>query len=564
MSKDVESFQVQLMRVRPALVRGVPRTRFEAQVTGKLGKDATLVGVKKVVSGWACERWPGFVRAGEFEKDEFRFELPGTVIASMTLEVDDTIFWSFRAQHPDLESAGRTWVVDMGIAAAPEGLVIGVRSLSTTLATSTAMPPKRTVPALANRLARRFGIEIDGRLLTHQPWAISGHAKVKALAELIYSPSRTLPVVLVTQKQPGELSDPATFAIDPHALAARVIGAAHVATIDYESNFELTDLVGRDGSAFNGSVRTYRPGFGRPGFDIFDHPLILAARIEAWKPREDQQSSEPWPSGASGVQRLIADLALRESVSGTGWRERMFSISDLEAHALGLKLSSASDDADLLRARVSQLECERDEVLRWAADLEKERDVERERSEKLERDVNSLRYQNESFKARRGVPVEQLVQRPATYGELAKWVHDGLAGRLVLSARAEDAVKAAEFQDVALVYDALELLATEYRNMRLANPEERTLRQEALQARLGELGLSDSGSIAESTRGEFKELYEITWPPGGKAKRVLDRHLAKGKNKEERYTLRIYYFWDEESSQVVVGHLPSHLRNRKT
>jgi hypothetical protein len=36
-------------------------------------------------------------------------------------------------------------------------------------------------------------------------------------------------------------------------------------------------------------------------------------------------------------------------------------------------------------------------------------------------------------------------------------------------------------------------------------------------------------------------------------------HVKKGNSREARNCLRIYFFWDEEREQVVVGHLPAHL-----
>lgn len=32
--------------------------------------------------------------------------------------------------------------------------------------------------------------------------------------------------------------------------------------------------------------------------------------------------------------------------------------------------------------------------------------------------------------------------------------------------------------------------------------------------------------------------------------------------KDNRYCLRIYFFWDDSRQKVVVGHLPSHLETR--
>lgn len=44
-------------------------------------------------------------------------------------------------------------------------------------------------------------------------------------------------------------------------------------------------------------------------------------------------------------------------------------------------------------------------------------------------------------------------------------------------------------------------------------------------------------------------------------RRMFDLHLAKGGGRDERYCLRIYFFWSAEDRKVVVGWLPSHLSN---
>ena len=55
---------------------------------------------------------------------------------------------------------------------------------------------------------------------------------------------------------------------------------------------------------------------------------------------------------------------------------------------------------------------------------------------------------------------------------------------------------------------------------------------------------------------QWRDEYEVEWRDG---KRLLDMHVKKGTNREARNCLRIYFFFDDESDQVVVGHLPDHL-----
>ncbi len=88
--------------------------------------------------------------------------------------------------------------------------------------------------------------------------------------------------------------------------------------------------------------------------------------------------------------------------------------------------------------------------------------------------------------------------------------------------------------------------------------------QEAFTQGLASLGLELGGSISEGRAGAEGKTYFVKWPLHGVGEEFLESALKKGSNKDERYTLRIYFFWDDESRQVVVGSLPGHLINRMT
>jgi hypothetical protein len=70
------------------------------------------------------------------------------------------------------------------------------------------------------------------------------------------------------------------------------------------------------------------------------------------------------------------------------------------------------------------------------------------------------------------------------------------------------------------------------------------------------LGLEDRPSFSGDRAGEEGEEYKVLW---GKRKRLLERHLKGNSSREERYCFRLYYFWDDETQQVVVGSFPAHL-----
>lgn len=67
--------------------------------------------------------------------------------------------------------------------------------------------------------------------------------------------------------------------------------------------------------------------------------------------------------------------------------------------------------------------------------------------------------------------------------------------------------------------------------------------------------------IAKERVGEQGDTYLIS--VDGRP-RMLDRHLKKGTSKDQRHCFRLYFLWDEDSQQAVVGWLPSHLDTRQT
>ena len=75
------------------------------------------------------------------------------------------------------------------------------------------------------------------------------------------------------------------------------------------------------------------------------------------------------------------------------------------------------------------------------------------------------------------------------------------------------------------------------------------------------LHLSEEPTGSETRAGEQGDEYYVKY--GGR-RVFLDRHLKKGQAREPRHCFRLYFFWDDDSEQVVVGWLPSHLDSRIT
>lgn len=151
--------------------------------------------------------------------------------------------------------------------------------------------------------------------------------------------------------------------------------------------------------------------------------------------------------------------------------------------------------------------------------------------------------------------VAKPAQGAFSWSDLPQWCKE-LEGRLTVLPRALNAAKKALYEQPAHVKAGLEFLAGPYRDCRLG-----LLSVQEMETALHECGLRIAGSVAPSIAGEQGDAYFVPW--GGK-KRFLELHLLKGGGRDERYCLRIYFFWDTESQQCVVGWLPSHLNNSLT
>lgn len=125
--------------------------------------------------------------------------------------------------------------------------------------------------------------------------------------------------------------------------------------------------------------------------------------------------------------------------------------------------------------------------------------------------------------------------------------------RIVVLPRALQGAKKSLYASPDTVYGALELLAGPYRELRAGR-----ISHEAFLQALAGAEMQFEGSVAPNVAGEQGDAYFVTWRG---RRRFLDLHLRKGGGRDERYCLRIYFFWDEQAQKVVVGWLPSHLSN---
>lgn len=119
-----------------------------------------------------------------------------------------------------------------------------------------------------------------------------------------------------------------------------------------------------------------------------------------------------------------------------------------------------------------------------------------------------------------------------------RWVDTEHADRLHLTPRARQMLKKANFTEMLLLYDTLNLLAFQYRDMIMHSDKDASLREkyeiERLRLNLDWAGLETPASY-DGMQGHFR-----------------------GGGHTEQKMLRVYFNWDDSNKKVVIGGIPSH------
>jgi len=391
---------------------------------------------------------------------------------------------------------------------------------------------------------------VDGGVdVTATPRYVTDDDAFKQCTSLMLSPERQLPVVVLSQ-----LPANTEFAIDPSKLARNVQGLAHVICLPFAMTFKLSDRVGKPLSVFQGAIRTYYPGFSKDS-DPRHHHLIFAERISEW--------ADEGGTGPTAFEQFLSRQLHLYSVATPEKVDQLPSYFNIRRALLDTPNKTTDEEIELLRLELQDLRTKEQE---WRA-LAEDRDLAAELSDDENRRLHAqntvLAADLRRLREARG---EAEISIPDNYDELPAWVTAHFADRLALHGRALRSLKDAVFQNVDLVYRSLILLAEAYWEMRTnLDSEQYPVLKDKWESGLRALGLDyDARSIGESRLGEFREDYTVDWKIGQRTKQVLGPHLKYGSRKEDRYCMRIYFFWDEERQLVVIGHLPSHLDTRAT
>ena len=508
--------------------------------------DEAFDGIRQEVLRWMKNRAGRELPPEAWRGDSFELADVGSQRTEATF-LEDAGYWAARLDAADKSIAERSWVTETAIAKRDGAIKFGVRVTCVARRENPKYLP--TIPGFVKQVVDNFGGVVDGRPIGRAPWLIDTLEEASRLLDLMRSPDRRQDVVAITTSENSE--NPGTALFPAESVFERTIGAAHVVVVTATGAYALTDLVGKELSVFRQAVRTYRPGFDPDGARPQEHPLALGTRIS------------DWPGGPSDFADFLVASCLHGTVDRQDWRRQLPPYVEVKEAAQKLRkqaedetVKSEQELIALYQAEIDGLNREKQEYqdLLETADnesrqLRTERDVARKENWRLKSRIAHL-----EGREAHGPRVEDEI--PDNFDDLQRWSTRHLAGSVKLDSRAIRAAKNSPFEDVPLAYRALLILRDHYVPMRREGGNEL---REAYQEALAREGIREQPTFSGDRAGEHGDSYFIMHKG---RKRKLDRHLKGSSARDSRYGFRLYFFWDDEDEEVIVGWLPEHLPTR--
>lgn len=529
-----------------------PVSQVSFQIHGS-ASASTFVEVRKEMLNWmdkkAGRRLPP--EAWEGQSFELFREVGYQPVAAVALHKPQ--LWACRLDDADRQIPQRTWTIEACLGIGSDNIVLfGSRLLCIAMGENPPYVP--SIPRFVRNLVELFDVYLDGKKVRNTAEVVNNVSTTEAMLNLIRSRNRRCPVIVISR---GSREDPtAAPLIDPDKLAGTLAGAAHVFVIEPHSTYMVTDVLGREYGVFNQGVRTYNPGFNTDTDQPAQHPLAVPSTIKNW----DSIGPAAFESFLVGhtlryfTRRIfendlppysrIHELSLAEKRE----QARMQGASDKEL------LDLALDENEILRKKLIDDAKTFEGSVRIA---EQDRDLIKNENEQLASEVSGLRARINTLEEALAVKgIQECIPIPESFENLQDWCRDYLSGSVIVLSRAIRIAKKSDFLEPSLAYKALLLLKNQYIALRIKGGQEAI---KAWQDGLFELGIEEQPTFSGDRAGEEGDEYKVTW---NDRKRLLERHLKGNSSREGRYGFRLYYFWDEDTKQVIVGSFPTHLRNR--
>lgn len=527
-----------------------------AKITpSNISNDEAFDRASTIVYDWARKKFSKIFREMPLKKETLDYKRTGNEIGIIYEPNKEFIF---RATHPDVSVPGRMWITDVELIKIDKDYFFAIKlSVSSLQSCTEEVPFSR--PQFVQEIINNVGIS-DIFTITDQENTLSTQEDVDKFVQFLADSQRQMPAILLTPCYRIEDAEYKEYIMNASKMAQDLQGVAHIFLINQEANEYLTKCIGKEWSAYNGAIRTYYPKLSFKESDYYQHPLLIQQRINIRKCVEKDASLLYMHEIEEYVQRYT----LAQNISWENYGIYFY----LTAHQNILRVqreASNQSRQQLINSyeeQLDQLQKQCDENMSLADSYAKDFEICNNENESQRQLINQLRAQITTLRFQlmnvTGGETEKDIPEDKNYDNMSEWVKTHYSDRLILLSRAERNLKDACFEDVTLVYKCLKLLATSYYDYRKGSINYDQFSDECKKINPG---LEESGAITDVSAGMQGDTYYVMYH--GK-KQKLERHLTKGSNKDKRYCLRIYFFWDEQDQIVVIGDMPHHLDTTAT
>lgn len=493
--------------------------------------------------------------------------LPTDALTAKTFDVSDQLganpckairidnsgetIWAGRLDHPDKNIFGRTWVTEIFVRKEIKSLTRFGAQL-TCVNKHYDVPFAFTRPNFVRDVLSNLSAEEDGWQILEEPTLLENH-DASRFEELIYSPSRRLPVIVAAETGKGSLS------IDLNKVSRRLGGATHILRMPCDISNTITRSLGRKMSVFDGAVRVYMPGLTEGNENPYQHPLWRASElaeestfISMLAARLLPEAFFGEPPGTEFIKySSLREVSTQQKLGSDGAKRNAEEAFRYEIHALATRNRELLEE---ISASDSLAQDEQDRRISAESEIEKLKakilNLENQIS-LLKNKVNSGNEYSSTF--------QTTHRHLSSYADLEDWADEILGDKIIIHDMAlKDCRKHGNDAMLEKIEEILLAIRDYVVPAKFKGGRERL---NLAKEKLLRLGVEDSPCFAD--RNEAKRTPGYTVKYNGET-RVLNDHLKYGNGTDNSNQVRVYYFLDEQNSIFVIGKMPSHLPNNLT
>ena len=550
-----KSWKEQINTIRKELFPNSPEITPVIQVTGQLtgesAKSTFSVGRDTVL------KWLNDKQDIDLPKKAWKgksFELDLTRSRPVVVDALNKQLWALRYDNPDRNIPGRIWRTEVVILIVDDDAQIGIRL--TAISHQKDKTLSLSIPGVVNDLCESPGLRDYGELLAGKVTEIKTQKQVNKIITLIENSQRTRPVYVGPTKS--------LSLQEFKSLATLTTGIAHVARIHPKMMAVWVETIGEYFSLQEKALWAFRPGFDMHSPNHYDHPSFTPRQI-----RENYKDNRVFIENlvSWAMRNSIAPIRLQSMPSFASVRSM---ITSKKSNDLKTKVDKAIADStnanELVNLLMDQnsalskenltLKEETEEALNMASRHEVDANSAREAVKEERAKYHALQQHTEHLKTLAESQAEiTTLEFPEDLSVLNSWVNKHFAEFLVMLPRAVKGAKKSKFSDTELICKCLIILANQYVPMKRGE-----LSKQQCDLACKELGVEITPTGDEGTLGQWPDEYYVHY---GGQRIFLKMHLKKGTGSDPANCLRIYFFWDKQSKQVVIGSMPEHLPNTK-